>query len=74
MQVVQHWFVMENLKQPVQLKAYYPRGKSKDAKGGVHRIALLLEMDRLGMLRVDLALFGRQLHIDFFCFRKKGER
>jgi hypothetical protein len=51
---------------PLQLKVYYPRREKAAAGRGHHRIALLLQMQRLGMVRADAALTDARLHIHFF--------
>lgn len=64
-QVFTHWIPVESQPSPVQLKVYYPR-KKKTGEGQHQKVALLLDLDRLGMLRVDLAMIERTLRIDFY--------
>lgn len=64
-QVVTHWIPVESQPSPVQLKVYYPR-KKHGGEGRHQKVALLLDLDRLGMLRVDLAMIERTLRIDFY--------
>ena len=65
-QVLVHLFALAGQQRPLQLKVYYPE-KRRTAGGDTPcRIALLLEMDRLGAVRADLALFAEQLHLHFF--------
>ena len=66
----QHAFVhtleLQDQKRPVQLKVYYPKKDGRDAEHQQHRMALLLDMDALGVVRVDLAMMASQLVIGFF--------
>lgn len=63
--VVAHVLCTEDGRQPVRLKVYYPKhGRGGGAAPG-HRIALLLDMDRLGPVRVDLSMTGQDLRILF---------
>jgi flagellar hook-length control protein FliK len=66
----QHAFVhtleLQDQKRPVQLKVYYPKKGGRDAEHQQHRVALLLDMDALGAVRVDLAMMDRQLMMGFF--------
>lgn len=64
-QVFTHWIPVESQPSPVQLKIYYPR-KKNTGEGRHQKVALLLDLDRLGMLRVDLAMIERTLRIDFY--------
>jgi hypothetical protein len=45
---------------------YYPRKRAGAEGSAQHRIALLLEMDRLGSVRADIAMVSRLLSIRFF--------
>ncbi len=65
-QWISHVLATPDQNAPIQLKAYYPRRGKKGEKQGRHRIALLLQMDRLGLVRVDLAMVEDNLHIHFF--------
>ncbi len=65
-QVLVHLWPLEQQKAPVELKVYYPKRRDGDKGGRHHHIALLLNMDRLGAVRVDLTLVAGQLHISFF--------
>lgn len=65
-QVMVHLWPLQELRTPVELKIYYP---PKDRDGGdhqQHRIAILLDMNRLGPVRVDLTMIGGNLQIGFF--------
>ena len=65
-QMFGHSVVVENVDTPVQFKIYYPRKKRDGEAKQHHRIAMLLHMDRLGLVRIDLACVDTQLHINFF--------
>ena len=78
-QVLVHLWPLQEMRAPVELKIYYPpknRGGGDDRQ---HRIAILLDMNRLGPVRVDLNMIGGNLHIGFFvvseamkdCFQKE---
>ena len=71
-QVLAHLVPAEEGRRPVQFKVYYPkRGDGRFEPG--HRIALLLDMDRLGPVRVDLSLLHNDLRI-LFHVRDDGVR
>ena len=61
-----HTLALQDQKRPVQLKVYYPKKDGRDAEHQQHRMALLLDMDALGVVRVDLAMMASQLVIGFF--------
>jgi hypothetical protein len=63
-QVVSHWVPVESQSKPIRLKLYYPR-KKNSRYGQPQKIALLLDLDRMGPVRVDMAMIGRTLRIDF---------
>ena len=67
-QVIMHLFPMKAPNPPMALKIYYAEKRSKEGQQRrPHCIAILLNMDRLGMIRADLALIAQQqLHIRFF--------
>jgi hypothetical protein len=65
-QVFSHVLPMQEQPQPLHLKVYYPKKGQGRHTGPQHRIALLLEMDRLGPVRIDLAMIEKQLRIAFF--------
>jgi len=65
-QVFVHTLPWQDHNQPVQLKVYHPRKERPGGSDRNSRIALLLDMDRLGAVRVDLAMAGEQLQINFF--------
>ena len=51
---------------PLQLKVFYPKRGSESESHGHHCVALLLDMDRLGIVRADLTLLERHLQIAFY--------
>lgn len=65
-QVFVHTLPLQDQKSPLQLKLYYPRKEGREKHGQPHRIALLLDMERLGPVRVDLSMIDRHLKISFF--------
>ncbi len=65
-QVVTHWLSLKEQVRPLKLKIYYPKKGTNRGDQHFCRIALLLQMDRMGMVRADLALFDRGLRIDFY--------
>ncbi len=71
-QVFVHTLHMPNQKNPLKLKVYYPRKKGPSESKGPHRITLLLDMDRLGPLRVDLSMQGKMLQIVFYAAHEKS--
>ena len=61
-----HMLLMDDQRGDARLKIYYPKkGRDDDAKK-TPRVALLLEMDRLGTVRTDLWMVGSDLNITFF--------
>lgn len=65
-QVFVHTLPMQDQTNPLQLKLYYHRKEGREKHGHPHRIALLLDMERLGPVRVDLSMIDRHLKIGFF--------
>jgi hypothetical protein len=65
-QVMVHLWPLHELRKPVELKIYYPPKKHGGGDHRQHRIAILLDLNRLGPLRVDLSLVADNLHIGFF--------
>lgn len=63
---VTHQFYVEDQRQPVKLRVYYKKKGRKDRGAGPIRLAMLLSMDRLGPVRIDLAVFGDSLEVGFF--------
>lgn len=65
-QVFVHTLPMQDTKSPLRLKLYYHRKEGREKHGQAHRIALLLDMERLGPVRVDLSMIDGYLKISFF--------
>lgn len=74
MLVLTHHFYVEDQRQPVKLRIYYPKKRHKDREEGVNRLAMLLNMDRLGPVRIDLAMFGDDLEVRFFVQNETARR
>ncbi|WP_157067482.1 hypothetical protein [Desulfosarcina cetonica] len=64
-QAFSHLLHLADPKQNARLKVYYAK-KNKDEEAKPPRVSLLLEMDRLGTLRSDLWMVGKDLNITFF--------
>jgi hypothetical protein len=64
--VVYHSLPLKEQGKPLRLKIYYPKKRPTQNEDAHHRVALLLEMDRLGPVRTDLAMQGNRLQITFF--------
>jgi hypothetical protein len=73
MLVITHHFYVEDQRQPVKLRVYYPKKGRKDQGEGLNRVAMLLNMDRLGPVRIDLAMFGDSLEVGF-CVQSETAR
>ncbi len=71
-QIFVHALQLPDQKNPVQLKIYYPRKEARSGDNRQHRVALLLDMDRLGAVRIDLAMLGRMLQITFYVAHPKA--
>jgi hypothetical protein len=71
-QIFVHALQLPDQKKPVQLKIYYPRKEARPGDNRQHRVALLLDMDRLGPVRIDLAMLGRMLQITFYVAHPKA--
>lgn len=65
-QVFAHLLPVKENPQPVRLKIYYPRKQAGDEGHLKHRIALLLDMDRLGSIRADVGMDGNRLYVRFY--------
>ncbi|MBT8342294.1 MAG: hypothetical protein HKP58_09195 [Desulfatitalea sp.] len=65
-QVFTHVLPLQEQKQPLRLKVYYPKKGRPAESDPRNRIALLLDMDRLGPVRADLTMEGRYLRVQFF--------
>ena len=64
-QVMGHWLPVKDQHQPLKLKLYYPKKERPQGLEAPHYVCLLLDMDRLGPIRADLKLTGRQLQVTF---------
>jgi hypothetical protein len=64
-EVVSHWMPVEDQDGPLRVKLYYPKKKTSQ-KGQHPKVALLLDMDRLGLVRVDLSMVEQSLIINFY--------
>lgn len=65
-QIFTHMLSFDEQKQPVQFKVFYPKRGGRDNSDPHHHIALLLNMGRLGPVRVDLSMVERHLNVRFF--------
>jgi hypothetical protein len=65
-QVFTHLLPIKDQEAPVRLKIYYPQKGRAAENDSQHRIALLLDMDQLGLVRADLHMVEQQLRIQFF--------
>lgn len=66
MLVITHHFYVEDQRQPVKLRIYYPKKGRKEKGAGLNRLAMLLNMDRLGPVRIDMVMLGDSLEVGFF--------
>jgi hypothetical protein len=66
MAVVHHQVEIKDFGTPLKLKVYYPKKRRHGQTSGRCRLAMLLDMDRLGPVRIDLAVFEDALDICFF--------
>lgn len=66
MVVVSHQLDIKDLGAPLKLKIYYPKKKSHEQPSGRCRLAMLLDMDRLGPVRIDMSVFKDTLDVSFF--------
>jgi hypothetical protein len=66
MLAVTHHLYVEDQRQPVKLRIYYPQKGRKGQGEGPDRLAMLLNMDRLGPVRIDMVQFGKNLEVGFF--------
>ncbi len=65
-QTFSHLLVIADHQKEARLKVYYAKKGRRGEEGKTPRVALLLEMDRLGMVRTDLWMVGKDLNITFF--------
>lgn len=64
-QVMAHWLPVKDQNQPLKLKLYYPKKERPQDLDRPQYVCLLLDMDRLGPVRADLRLAGRELQVTF---------
>jgi hypothetical protein len=65
-QAFSHLLLLADGRREARLKVYYAKkGRGEDASK-TPRVALLLEMDRMGTVRTDLWMVGKDLNITFF--------
>lgn len=65
-QIFAHMLPVQDQTMPVQIKIYYPEKGRPAKRDPLHRVALLLDMDNLGAVRVDLMMMEKELRIHFF--------
>jgi hypothetical protein len=70
-QVIMHLWPLQDLRAPVELKVYYPPRKRAGDGRRQHRIAIFLNMNRLGPVRVDLSMIAGNVNIAFFVASKE---
>lgn len=70
-QVFVHTFPYKDQNDAVQLKVYYREKENHKKSGTPHRIALLLDMSKLGPVRVDMTMQARSLQITFYVQNEK---
>ncbi|MDL2321598.1 hypothetical protein LJC47_04570 [Desulfosarcina sp. OttesenSCG-928-B08] len=64
-QAFYHLLVLPDARQNARLKVYYAK-KGADPENRTPRVSLLLDMDRLGKVRSDLWMVGKDLNVSFF--------
>ena len=64
-QVFSHPLFLTDTQNNARLKVYYAK-KGQDDAHKKPRVSLLLDMDRMGMVRTDLWMVGKDLNITFF--------
>ena len=65
-QAFSHLLMLADHRRDARLKVYYAKKGQKEDANKTPRVALLLEMDRMGTVRTDLWMVGRDLNITFF--------
>jgi hypothetical protein len=65
LQAFSHLLFLTDEKNNARLNVYFTR-KGRDGEHKKPRVSLLLDMDRLGMVRTDLWMAGKDLNITFF--------
>jgi len=64
-QVFSHLLMLRGVHRDARLNIYYTR-KGNDGKSRTPRVALLLDMDRMGKVRTDLWMVAKDLNVTFF--------
>jgi hypothetical protein len=64
--IVNHQLYLENQRSPIQIKLYYPKKEHRRQRPGQYRLAILLNMERLGPVRIDVAMLEDVLEVGFF--------
>lgn len=65
-QAISHLLLLADHRRDARLKVYYAKKGRRDNDNKTPRVALLLEMDRMGTLRADLWMVGKDLNVTFF--------
>ncbi len=65
-QAFSHLLMLADHRRDARLKVYYAKKGRREDANSTPRVALLLEMDRLGTVRTDLWMVGKDLNITFF--------
>ena len=65
-QAFSHLLMLADHRRDARLKVYYAKKGKKENANKTPRVALLLEMDRMGTVRTDLWMVGKDLNITFF--------
>jgi hypothetical protein len=65
-QAFSHLLMLADHRRDARLKVYYAKKGQKEDTNKTPRVALLLEMDRMGTVRTDLWMVGKDLNITFF--------
>lgn len=65
-QAFSHLLMLADHRRDARLKVYYAKKGQKEDANKTPRVALLLEMDRMGTVRTDLWMVGKDLNITFF--------
>ena len=65
-QAFSHLLMLADHRRDARLKVYYAKKGGKEDANKTPRVALLLEMDRMGTVRTDLWMVGKDLNITFF--------
>ena len=65
-QAFSHLLMLADHRRDARLKVYYAKKGRRETANKTPRVALLLEMDRMGTVRTDLWMVGKDLNITFF--------